>query len=122
MWEKSHITLSMTDAQLATRIAEASLIKQAEEEAKLRPTPYPFVEPVEITKRCIVTGKKHIITVEKKGWEEYTSGTSLRPLSECLPMLTEEQEQLLISSISDLGFEHMFGVARAEYDHDEAFD
>ena len=37
-------------------------------------------------------------------------------------MLTEEQEQLLISSISDLGFEHMFGVARAEYDHDEAFD
>jgi hypothetical protein len=112
----------MTDAQLATRIAEASLIKQAEEEAKLRPAPYPFVEPVEITKRCIVTGKKHIITVEKKGWEEYTSGNSLRPLSECLPMLTEEQEQLLISSISDLGFEQMFGVARDEYDNDEAFD
>jgi hypothetical protein len=111
----------MTDAQLATRIAEASLIKQAEEEAKLRPAPYPFVEPVEIVKRCIVTGKKHTITVEKKGWEEYTSGNSLRPLSECLPMLTEEQEQLLISSISDLGFEQMFGAPRDEYD-DEAFD
>jgi hypothetical protein len=88
----------MTDAQLATRIAEASLIKQAEEEAKLRPAPYPFVEPVEIIKRCIVTGKKHIITVEKKGWEEFTSGESLRPLCECLPMLTEEQEQLLHST------------------------
>jgi hypothetical protein len=37
-------------------------------------------------------------------------------------MLTEEQEQLLISSISDLGFEQMFGVARDEYDNDEAAD
>lgn len=112
----------MTDAQLATRIAEASLIKQAEEEAKLRPAPYPFVEPVEITKRCIVTGKKHTITVEKKGWEEFTSGESLRPLCECLPMLTVEDQQLLVSSISDKGFAIMFGVDPFDYEYDEAAD
>ena len=112
----------MTDSQLAARIAEASRIKQAEEEAKLRPTPYPFVEPVEIVKRCIVTGEKRIITVEKTGWAEYTSGESMRPLSECLPMLTIEEQQMLISSISDKGFAVMFGADPFDYDYDEAAD
>lgn len=112
----------MTDTQLAVRIAEASRIKQAEEEAKLQPIPHSFVEPVEIVKRCIVTGKKHIITVEKTGWAEYTSGESLRPLTECLPMLTTEEQQMLVSSISDKGFEAMFGVDPFDYDYDEAAD
>jgi hypothetical protein len=113
----------MTDAELAIRIAEASRIKQAEEEAKLRPALYQFVEPVEITKRCIVTGEKHIITVEKSGWEEFTGGNSLRPLCECLPMITIEEQQLLVSSISDKGFAIMFGADPFDYDYDtEAFD
>lgn len=112
----------MTDAQLATRIAEASRIKQAEEEAKLRPAPHNFQEPVNITRFCIVTGKKYTITVEKSGWDEYRSGESLKPLSDCLPMLTEEDARLLILSISDLGFEQMFGQTPDEYNNDEAFD
>jgi len=112
----------MTDTQLAQRIQEASRIKQAQEEAKLQPAPHNFQEPIEITRFCIVTGKKHTITVEKSGWDEYRNGASLKPLSDCLPMLTEEQMSLLISSISDIGFEQMFGQTPDEYNNDEAFD
>lgn len=121
MWEKSHTTLSMTDAELAIRIAEASRIKKEQEEAKLAAA-NKIEEPLEIVRRCIVTSKVHKITVEKTGWEEYTSGESLKPLSECLPLLTEEQSRLLILSISDAGFEQMFGCAPNEYDYDDAFD
>lgn len=112
----------MTDKELRKRIEDASQAKRLEEEAKEKAKQWQFVDPIILTRRCIVTGKKHEITVEKTGWEEYTGGESLRPLVECLPMLTDEHQRLLISSISDIGFEQMFGVAPDEYEYDEAFD
>lgn len=111
----------MTDAELAIRIEEASRIKKAQEEAKLAAV-YEYKEPLEIVRRCIVTSKKYTITVEKSGWNEYTSGDSLKPLVDCLSMLTEEQHRLLILSISDAGFEQMFGKTPNEFEYDDAFD
>jgi hypothetical protein len=112
----------MTDTELRKRIEEASHTKRLEEEAKEQAKQWQFVEPITITRRCIVTGIKHEITVEKTGWEEWNSGTSLRPLIDCLPMLTPEQERLITSHMSDIGFEQVFKVAPDEYEHDEAFD
>jgi hypothetical protein len=37
-------------------------------------------------------------------------------------MLTPEQERLITSHMSDIGFEQVFKVAPDEYEHDEAFD
>ena len=112
----------MTDTELRKRIEEASHTKRLEEEAKEAAKQWQFVDPQVIIRRCIVTGKKYEITVEKTGWAEYTSGKSLRPLTECLPMLTDEHQRLLISSISDIGFEQLFKVAPDEYEYDEAND
>jgi hypothetical protein len=112
----------MTDTELRKRIEDASHAKRLEEEAKEAAKQWQFVDPIILTRRCIVTGKKHEITVEKTGWAEYTGGESLRALAECLPMLTDEEQRLLTGSISDIGFEQMFKVAPDEYDNDEAFD
>jgi hypothetical protein len=112
----------MTDTELRKRIEDASHAKRLEEEAKEAAKQWQFVDPIVLSRRCIVTGKKHLITVEKAGWAEYTGGESLRPLVDCLPMLTDEEQRLLILSISDIGFEQMFRVAPDEYDYDEAND
>jgi hypothetical protein len=112
----------MTDTELRKRIEAASHAKRLEEEAKEEAKQWKFVDPQVITRRCIVTGKKHEITVESTGWAEYTGGESLRALIQCLPMLTDEQQRLLTGSISDIGFEEMFKATPDEYNYNEAND
>ena len=120
--------MTMTDTELQERIDTASHAKSLDEAAKEEAKKYKFIDPMTIARRCFMTGKKFEIKVEAAGWHEYTEGETLRALSDCLPMLTEEETSLIVCSLSNAGSAELdirLGGGSVDEDDDdecEAFD
>lgn len=68
-----------------------------------------FLKPRKIMRRCWWTGKVFIITVEEDAYMEWLAPGNMKPLEVCLPMLTREEQELLISGLSSAGYEAVMG-------------
>lgn len=84
--------------------------------------PHTFAKPKTIMRRCWWTGKTFILTVEEDGYMEWLAPGNLKPLEVCLPMLSREERELLISGLSEAGYEAVVGHGFDEDEQDESGD
>ena len=95
---------------------------RAMKEPQAETTTHTFNKPKTIMRRCWWTGKTFILTVEEDGYMEWLAPGNLKPLEVCLPMLSREERELLISGLCEAGYEAVVGHGFDEDEQDESGD
>lgn len=85
-------------------------------------TSHQFIKPKTLIRRCWWTGKAFTITVEEDGYMDWLATGSMKPLEVCLPMLSREERELLISGLCEAGYEAVVGHGFDEDEQDESGD
>jgi len=92
------------------------------QQPKSETSTHTFEKPKTIMRRCWWTGKTFIFTVEEDGYLEWLKPGNMKPLDVCLPMLSREEQELLISGLCEAGYEAVVGRGFDTYEQDESGD
>jgi hypothetical protein len=61
---------------------------------------------IKVSRKCVITGKLYAVTVEKKGFLLWQSGSLIQT---ALPSISSEDREFLISGTSPEGWTQMYG-------------
>ena len=81
-----------------------------------------FTKPKTILRRCWATSKAFTITVEEADYADWLNPDSLKPIEICMPYLTREERDLMLSGLSEIGYESVLGYGFEEEDTNDSGD
>jgi len=76
------------------------------------PEPKQFVDPLVITRKCIVTSEPFTVTVERSDYDNWQHGKGCSPTN--FPYLSEKEQDFLLSQLSPAGYAVLFRESEGE--------